>query len=116
MTTTQETMTDTASRGQDATISAMEIWADTVKKMFSMPTPDGKIPNAAEVVDNYVDNYFDFVEHMLATQREIIKKMTAVTTSAADKAASAGQSVTKDMQGAAKEMQEPAKNSATKKS
>jgi hypothetical protein len=70
-----------------------------------------------------VDHYFDFVEHMLATQREFAKNLMAVTTSAASKAASAAQDAAKDMQGAArdmqgaaKDMQEPARNPAVKKS
>ncbi|MGH3812569.1 MAG: hypothetical protein ACRDUV_08950 [Pseudonocardiaceae bacterium] len=106
MTATQETVTDATRRGQDATISVLDAWADIVKKMVgSFPTPDGKIPDTAEVVDKY----FDYVEHILATQREFAKNMMAVTTSAASKAASAAQD-------AAKDMQEPAKNAAAKKS
>lgn len=110
MTATQEMFTDTARRGQDATISAMETWADTVKKMFgTLPTPDGKIPNAAEFMDNYFDVYFDYAEHVLATQREFAKGLMSVTTSAAGKAEAT-------MQAATKGMQEPAKNAASKKS
>ncbi|MGH3776884.1 MAG: hypothetical protein ACRDRR_14350 [Pseudonocardiaceae bacterium] len=108
MTATQEIFTDTARRSQDATISAMEMWADSLKKMFgSLPTPDGKIPNAAEFLDHYFDVYFDYAEHVLATQREFAKSLMSVTTSAATKAEAALKDVTKDM---------PVKNSAAKKS
>ncbi|MGH3881832.1 MAG: hypothetical protein ACRDRY_02390 [Pseudonocardiaceae bacterium] len=104
MTTTQEIFTDTTRRGQDA----MEMWADNFKKMFSsLPTPDGKIPNAAEFLDNWFDVYFDYVEHVLANQRELTKGLMSVTTSAATKAEAALKDVTKDM---------PAKNAAAKKS
>ncbi|MGH3815353.1 MAG: hypothetical protein ACRDUV_23370 [Pseudonocardiaceae bacterium] len=110
MTATQQTATDTARRGQDATISAMDMWAETVKKMFvPLPTPDSKFPNAAEFLDNYFDVYFDYAEHVLATQREFAKGLMSVTTSAATKAEAAVQATTKDVQ-------ESAKTSAAKKS
>ncbi len=117
MTATQEIITDTTRRSQDA----MEMWADTVKKMFgSMPTPDGKMHNAAQFMDNYFDVYFDYAEHLLATQRDFAKSLMSVTTSAATKTEAAVQDVAKDVQESTKDMhkdmQEPARNTAAKKS
>ncbi len=71
MTTTQETMTDTAYRGQEATSSVLHIWADSVKRLWGAPY--GKVPSTAEVVDCY----FDFAEHVLEIQREFLKSLVA---------------------------------------
>ncbi|MGH3799220.1 MAG: hypothetical protein ACRDTD_03635 [Pseudonocardiaceae bacterium] len=71
MTTTHETMTDTAYRGQEATSSVLHIWADSVKRFWG--SPYGKVPSTAEVVDCY----FDFAEHVLEIQREFLKSLVA---------------------------------------
>lgn len=80
MTTTQETMADTT--------RPLQIWADSVKKFAgSLPIADGKVPSTTEIVDNY----FDFLEHLLETQRDFIKSMVAVTTSVVTSATTAAQ-------------------------
>jgi hypothetical protein len=76
MTTSHETIADTTYRGHEATIHALQNWADGVQKFYGwLPTRDVKVPSAAEVVDHY----FDFVEHVLATQREFAKNLLAAT-------------------------------------
>jgi hypothetical protein len=82
MTTSQETIADTTYRGHEATIHALQNWADGVQKFCGwLPTRDVKAPSAGEVVDRYFDCYFDFVEHVVATQREFVKDLLATTKS-----------------------------------
>jgi len=79
MTMSQETMTDTTHRGQEATISALQIWADGVQRLCGwLPSRDSKVPSAAEVVDHY----FDFAEHVLATQRHFTMSLLTATKAA----------------------------------
>lgn len=100
MTTSQETMTDAARRGQEAITSALQIWADSFQKF--MPTSDTKLRGAVEVVDSM----FDFAEQMLLTQREFTKTMLAAGTSAATKAAYVAKDAAKDMEYAAKDVKD----------
>ncbi|MGH3972402.1 MAG: hypothetical protein ACRDS9_03625 [Pseudonocardiaceae bacterium] len=90
MTTSQETMADTARRGQDAFSSALQFWVENLQKF--VPAYDARMRGAAEVVDTT----FDFAEHMLITWRDVTKSMLAISTSAATKAASATQDAAKD--------------------
>lgn len=79
MTTSHETITDTTYRGHEATISALQSWAEGVQKFCGwLPTRDAKVPSAVEVVDHY----FNFVEHVLETQREFIKNLLVATNTA----------------------------------
>ncbi|MGH3899509.1 MAG: hypothetical protein ACRDTA_14960 [Pseudonocardiaceae bacterium] len=98
MTTSQETMTDAARRGQEAITSALQIWAESVQRF--VPMSDTKLRGAVEAVDNM----FDFYEQMLVTQREFTKSVMAATTSATTKAAYVAQDAAKDMEYAAKDM------------
>lgn len=100
MTTSQETMTDAARRGQDAITSAMQIWADTFQRF--LPVSDTKLRGAVEAVDGM----YDFAEQMLLTQREFTKSLLAATTSAATKAAYTAKDVAKDVEYVAKDMQD----------
>ncbi len=96
MTTSHETMTAAARRGQEAFTGALQIWADSVQRF--VPTAD-KMRGAVEVVDKM----YDFADHMLASQREFTKSLLAVSSSAATKAASAAHDAAKDMQEVTKE-------------
>lgn len=100
MTTSQETMTEAARRGQEAITSALQIWTDSVQQF--VPVSDTKLRGAVEAVDNM----FDFAEQMLVTQREFTKSILAATTSAATKAASATKEAAVEMKDAAKDTQE----------
>ena len=100
MTTSQETMTDAARRGQDAMNSVMQMWADTFQKF--LPVSDTGLRGAMEAVDGM----YDFAEQILLAQREFTKNMLAATTSAATKAAYATQDAAKDAEYVAKDMQE----------
>jgi hypothetical protein len=102
MTTSQETMTEAARRGQEAITSAMQIWTDSVQRF--LPVSDTKLRGAAEAVDTM----FDFAEQMLVTQREFTKSLLAATTSAATRTAAATQDAAREVKDAAKDVQEGA--------
>ncbi|MGH3871011.1 MAG: hypothetical protein ACRDSR_05765 [Pseudonocardiaceae bacterium] len=108
MTTTQETITDAARRGQDAITSFLRIWADGMQSFVPVTDvkPDTKLRGAVDVVDNM----FDLAEQILATQRELTKSWLNVTS----KAAFAAQSAVKDAAGAAQDIAAPARNTAKK--
>lgn len=116
MTTSQDTMTDAARRGQEAITHALQIWADAIQKF--VPTSDPKLRGAVDVVDNM----FDFAEQVLVTQRELAKSWLVATTSAATQVGSAAQSATKDMtkgmqdvaQDVAQDMPAPTRTTAKK--
>lgn len=102
MTTSQETMTDTAHRGQDAITSAMQMWLDNLHRL--VPDSDTKLRGAVEAVDKM----YDFAGHMLVTQREFTKNWLAAYASFATKAAYVAEDAAKDVEYAAKDMQDGA--------
>lgn len=114
MTTMHETMTDTTHRDQEDTIKALQIWADSVKKFVGwLPTPHTKVPSAADVVDHY----FDFVGHVLDTQRHFFKSLTIAAHDAAKEVEYAAKDARDDMRYDAKDdMRYPAKDGVAKKS
>lgn len=76
--TTTETMDELTRRGQDAFVSAIQIWADALRPYVGLlPAPDSKVPTAEEVVDKA----YDFAAQALVTQREFTKKMLAAASS-----------------------------------
>jgi hypothetical protein len=80
MTTSQQTISDAARSGQGAFVHAVQIWADNVQKFIGwVPTRDGKVPSANEVVDSY----FRVLEQILYFQREVAKSFLATSTKAA---------------------------------
>lgn len=84
MTNPQDTIIDTARRGQEAMTSALQIWADSVQRLVgSLPHPEARVPNPEQVVDQV----FGFAEQMLATQRDFTKSMLSAATSAANNVA-----------------------------
>ena len=102
MTTSQETMTEAARRGQEAIASALQIWTDSVQRF--VPVSDTRLSGAAEAVDTM----FDFAEQMLVTQREFTKSLLAATTSAATRAAAATQDAAREVKDAAQDVQDGA--------
>ena len=80
MTTSQETISDTARRDGEALSHAMQGWFDSIKKFVgSEPTPDSRMHGAHEVVDNY----FHVLEQVLFIQRDIVKSWLTATLPAA---------------------------------
>jgi hypothetical protein len=90
--TTAETMVEMTRRGQEAFAGAMRIYTEAWKPILGMwPTPDGKSPDAEEVVDKA----YDCAAQALATQRELTKSFLAATRSVASNAAWMAQEITK---------------------
>lgn len=100
MTTSQETMTEAARRGQDAITTAVQIWTDSVQRFF--PVSNTRLRGAVEAVDTM----FDFAEQMLVTQRELTKSLLTASASAATRAAAATQDAAREANDAAKDMQD----------
>lgn len=100
MTTSQETMTDTARRGQEAITSAMQMWLDNLHRLA--PDSNTKLRGAVEAVDKM----YDFADHMLVTQREFTKSWLAAYASFATKAAYVVEDAAKDVEYTAKDMQD----------
>jgi hypothetical protein len=91
MTTSQDTISDTAHRGQKVYADAVHHWTDSVQKVVgSLPTPDEK------VLHEVVDNYFNVAQQVLAAQREFAKSVLVATTSVAISAASTEHSAAKN--------------------
>jgi len=100
MTTSYETVSDTARHSQEALAHAVQVWADSVQKFVGpAPTLHEKVARANEVVDNY----FNVATQMVASQREFTKSFLALTTSAATKAMHEVEGVAKDLQEVVKE-------------
>jgi hypothetical protein len=90
MTTSQETLGETARRGPGVFAGFVQSWADSMQKLMSaMPMLDSRVPDAV------IDNVFDVAHQVLDIQREFTKGWVAATTSAASSAASAAQNATK---------------------
>lgn len=91
MTTSHETMTDAARRGQEAFTSALRIWADGAT---------ARLHGAVDVVDIM----FDFADRLLASQREFTKMFLAMTGPAVTKPRSvAAERAAEDVPAAAKQ-------------
>jgi hypothetical protein len=85
-TTSRDTISDTARRGQETYANAMHLWANSIQKVVGLlPTPDPKL------LHEVVDNYFDAAEQVLTTQRKFASSMLDATTSAVTNARSAAQ-------------------------
>src|SRR5436305_15025214 len=102
MTTSQETITEAARRGQEAIASALQIWTDSVQRF--VPVSDTRFSGAVDAVDTMLD----FAEQMLVTQREFTKSLLAATTSAATRAAAATQHAAREVKDAAQDAQDGA--------
>jgi hypothetical protein len=77
MTTSQETISDTARRDGEALSHAMQDWVGSIQKFVgSEPTLDSRMRYAHEVVDNY----FHVLEQGLAIQRKFFQSwLTALS-------------------------------------
>lgn len=70
MTTSQETISDTARRDGKALSHAMQDWIDSIQKFVgSEPTLDARMLSASHVVDSY----FHVLEQILVIQRDVAK-------------------------------------------
>lgn len=86
----QQQFTDLARQSQDALVTAVQAWADSVKRL------SGAAPQVAEQVPDVsqlVDNSFAFARQLLDAQQEVTRTLLqTITPSAADVAGAAAES------------------------
>jgi gas vesicle protein len=76
MATPTDQFADIANRSQEAVTTAVHDWADTVQSLASMVAAgQSQLPNLHSVVDQY----FDFAEKMLTSQREFAQQWASAT-------------------------------------
>jgi cell division septum initiation protein DivIVA len=81
MTAPTDQFVDIANRSQEAVTTAVHDWADTVQSLASKVTAGpGQLPDLPSVVDTY----FDFVEKVLANQREFAQQWASAATKASE--------------------------------
>src|SRR5690348_18441868 len=78
MTAPTDQFVDIANRGQEAVTTAVRTWTDTVQTFASKLTA-GQSP--VTDLQGVVDQYFDFVEKVLANQREFANQWASATRS-----------------------------------
>ena len=81
MTTPTDQFVDIANRSQEAVTTAVHNWADTVQSFASKLTAgQSQLPDPHTVVDQY----FDFAEKVLASQREFAQQWASATLKATE--------------------------------
>jgi hypothetical protein len=81
MTTPTDQFVDIANRSQEAVTTAVHDWADTVQSLASKVTAgQSQLPNLHSVVDQY----FDFAEKVLTSQREYAQQWASATVKATE--------------------------------
>jgi len=81
MTTPTDQFVDIANRSQEAVATAVHNWADTVQSFASKLTAgQSQLPDPHTVVDQY----FDFAEKVLASQREFAQQWASATLKATE--------------------------------
>jgi hypothetical protein len=81
MTTPTDQFVDIANRSQEAVTTAVHNWADTVQSVASKLTAgQSQLPDLRSVVDQY----FDFAEKALASQREFAQQWASATLKATE--------------------------------
>lgn len=95
---TQEQALDYLRQGQEAVVSAVSVWADTVSQIVpttSELTATDQLPDPSDVIDGV----YDFTGQVLAAQREFAHKVLAASApawGAASKAATRQAAAAKD--------------------
>ena len=81
MTAPTDQFVDIANRSQEAVTTAVRTWSDTVQSFASRLTSgQSQLPDLPGVVDQY----FDFVEKVLAGQREFAQQWVSATVKASE--------------------------------
>ena len=81
MTTPTDQFVDIANRSQEAVTTAVRTWADTVQS-FARKLTAGQSQLAD--LSSVVDQYFDFAEKVLASQREFAQQWASATLKATE--------------------------------
>lgn len=81
MTAPDDQFIDIAGRGREAVLTAVRTWADTMQGFAGTLAADqAQRPDLPRVVEHY----FDFVEKVLANQRQLVEAWATGTTRAAE--------------------------------
>jgi len=110
MTAPTDQFVDIANRGQEAVTTAVRTWTDTVQTFASKLTA-GQSP--VTDLQGVVDQYFDFVEKVLANQREFANQWASATAKASEAVTEQAQRATQSVAAHAKNGAEAVVNSAT---
>jgi len=110
MTAPTDQFVDIANRGQEAVTTAVRTWTDTVQTFASKLTA-GQSP--VTDLQGVVDQYFDFVEKVLANQREFANQWASATVKASEAVTEQAQRATQSVAAHAQNGAEAVVNSAT---
>ena len=110
MTAPTDQFVDIANRGQEAVTTAVRTWTDTVQTFASKLTA-GQSP--VTDLQGVVDQYFDFVEKVLANQREFANQWASATAKASEAVTEQAQRATQSVAAHAQNGAEAVVNSAT---
>ena len=110
MTAPTDQFVDIANRGQEAVTTAVRTWTDTVQTFASKLTA-GQSP--VTDLQGVVDQYFDFVEKVLANQREFANKWASATVKASEAVTEQAQRATQSVAAHAQNGAETVVKSAT---
>ena len=110
MTAPTDQFVDIANRGQEAVSTAVRTWTDSVQSFASKLTAgQSQLPDPHTVVDQY----FDFAEKVLASQREFAQQWASATLKATEAVTEQAQRATQSVAAHAKNGAEAVVNSAT---
>ena len=110
MTAPTDQFVDIANKSQEAVNTAVRTWTDTVQTFASKLTA-GQSP--VTDLQGVVDQYFDFVEKVLANQREFANQWASATAKASEAVTEQAQRATQSVAARAKNGAEAVVNSAT---
>ena len=94
MTAPTDQFVDIANRSQEAVTAAVRNWADTVQSVTGKLTSgQSQLPD----LQNVVDQYFDFVEQVLANQRQFAQQWASATVKATESVTEQAQRATQSV-------------------
>jgi hypothetical protein len=94
MTAPTDQFDDIANKSQEAVNTAVRTWTDTVQSFASKVTAgQGQLTDLPSVVDTY----FDFVEKVLANQREFVQQWASATVKATEAVSEQAQRATQSV-------------------
>ncbi len=94
MTAPTDQFVDIANRSQEAVTAAVRNWTDTVQSVTGKLTSgQSQLPD----LQNVVDQYFDFVEQVLANQRQFAQQWASATVKATESVTEQAQRATQSV-------------------
>ena len=93
MTAPTDQFVDIANRSQEVVTTAVRTWADTLQSFASKPSSQSPLPGLSSVVDQY----FNFAQKVLASQREFVQQWASATVKATEAVAEQAQRATQSI-------------------